>query len=408
MPAKLVAAAFPSLQRLELVGVSLNWKDLQALTSCPQLSYLHVQRCALPAIAPATHPLAALASLKEVHVLWTSSTIVQGLTQLTSLCLCSTTDTLQHILRSLEGLQQLQELTLMGKDRKLPAALVAQLLSAAPNLAGLTLHTVVGQQAFDALLAHATQLTRLACHLDLSESRSQSACSWKELVVLSSASCTPRTLAYLPLHSLSRVSFGTCALVEQFGIPSACPYLRCNSTPADIQAALANLGTCPAWQASGPCVRVSLISQEPQQTVKQLLSALAGLADRKIQLLIDAAQLQVTEEVIERMGATLGHSLTHLILAACSIPYDFWPAVWRHLPGLQSLRISSGVSGAISSADIAAFCSHATRPLSLRLGRGLYDLAKRAEQLEQQCRTWGVPQVTVTVLDGFLKHPWAA
>jgi hypothetical protein len=80
----------------------------------------------------------------------------------------------------------------------------------------------------------------------------------------------------------------------------------------------------------------------------------------------------------------------------CTVLQDFWPAVWRHLPGLQELTIFMGVLGAISSSDIAAFCSTATRPLSLRLFTDIHRPVGPAEQQEQQCRTWGTPQVTVT------------
>jgi hypothetical protein len=402
-PAKLVSAAFPALQRLELVKMRLNWEDLHALTSCSQLSCLCLERCALQASAAATNPLAALASLKELHELRTSGTMTQGLTQLTSLRLHTPVESMSRLIMScLDVLQQLRQLDLQGNDYQVPATVPAQLFSVAPNLTGLTLFTAT-QQTFDALLAHATQLTRLTCcHLHLSEDRSQSACSWKELVV-TGACCAPRMLANLPLHSLSRVSLGA-----YHQIPSACPSVRCmmntplglncECRPEEIQAAFSNLQTCPAWQASGPSVHVCLTSEGRQQTVGRLmqyLSALAAAASRKVQLRIAAPELELAREVIEHLGTTFGHSLTHLSLHSCTIHHDFWPAVWRHLPGLHELKMLIGVEGAVSSSDIAAFCSHATRPLSLRLGMHLHSSVGPAEQLEQQCRTWGAPQVTV-------------
>jgi hypothetical protein len=396
--------------------MSLNWRDLHALACCSQLSSLHVHRCVLPATAPATHPLAALASLKELHVVETRSSLAQGLTQLTSVCMHSEAETLSQLARPrLDGMQQLQQVDLQGKDSDVPAAVVAQLFSAAPNLRSLRLGNLVRQQAFDALLAHGTQLTRLTCHnLYLLEDRSQSACTWKELMV-TWICCVPRTLAYLPLHSLSRVCLGPKGTWSTFEIPSACPYLSCHlypdpgillCTPAEIQAALINLGTCPAWQDSGPRVCVSLASQGQQQTVElcmQSISALAALSGRKVHLLIDSEVLHMTGGVVELLGATLGYSTTYFTLSACTIHHDFWPAVWRHLPGLQGLRISSYVRGAVSCSDIAAFCSHATRPLSLKLGRHLFSQVGPSEQLEQQCRSWGVPQVTIAEIDSFIQ-----
>jgi hypothetical protein len=102
--------------------------------------------------------LASLASLEELHVVDISSSVAQGLTQLTSLCLHSCTDTLSDLLmHCLVGMQQLQQLELKGKDYMVPAALVPQLFSATPNLKSLTLCNIIQQQSFDALLAHATR-----------------------------------------------------------------------------------------------------------------------------------------------------------------------------------------------------------------------------------------------------------
>jgi hypothetical protein len=412
-PAELAAAAFPALQRLDLEDVILDWEDLRALKSCSQLSFLRVVTCALPAKAPASSPLAALPSLRELHARWTSCTLAQGLTQLTSMHLHSRVDTLSHLItRCLQGLQQLQQLELFGSDAVLPAPLVAQLFSAAPRVRDLRVGSTIGQPAFDALLAHGTNLTRLSCrNLHLTEDRSRSACSWKELVVRDGC-CVPRTLAYLPLHSLSRVCLGEWrADYCKFEIPSACPYFKCwlstvssgvlDCTPAEIQAALTLLWDCPAWQDSGPSVHVSLFSQRGQQSTEgftQSLLALGAVANKEVQLTVDAGGLSMAADILEHLGATLGASLTHLTLATCSITHDFWPAVWRHLPGLQELSIGSSVGGVVSSNVIKTFCSRATRPLSLKLGTRLFISVVLAEQLEQQRRTWGAPQVTVTEL----------
>jgi hypothetical protein len=149
-------------------------------------------------------------------------------------------------------------------------------------------------------------------------------------------------------------------------------------------------------------VHVILKSPATQQMLEQSIPALATVTDKDVQLSIWAGSgIHMTADVVERLGTALGHRLAHLKLSGCTIMCSFcsfWPAVWRHLPGLQGLSISRHVSGAVSSADIAAFCSHSTRPLSLRLYSSLYSQVAPTEQLEQQCRTWGVPQVTVTQL----------
>jgi hypothetical protein len=150
-------------------------------------------------------------------------------------------------------------------------------------------------------------------------------------------------------------------------------------------------------------------AQQPvEEDLMQSVSALAALVDRKVQVSIGTGRwslaadivgrLQATGGIVQHLGATLGHSLTFLQLSNCTILHDFWPAVWRHLPGLQELELLTPVIGAVSSRDIAAFCSHATRPLRLVLGRRVYSSVGPPEHLEQQCRTWGVPQVTVTEL----------
>jgi hypothetical protein len=276
-PAKLVSAAFPALQRLELAGLSLSWQDLHALAACPQLFSLDVEVCALPAPAPATNPLTALTSLRELHVKESNITLACGLPQVTSLCLHSRMEHLSSIIvPCMCGMQQLRQLKLLGRDSYLPAAVAAQLFSALPNLEGFTLLNTIWQPEFDALLAHATQLTRLTClGLYLSGDRSQSACSWKELVV-SGFCCIPRLLADLPVHSLSRLCLTED--LDQFNIPSACPFLSCRlgphsiweCTPAALQAALTNLATCPAWQASGPSVRITLGSSVKVQEGRRL------------------------------------------------------------------------------------------------------------------------------------------
>jgi hypothetical protein len=241
-------------------------------------------------------------------------------------------------------MQQLQQLDLATDHHVVPAAVVAQLFSATPRLTALALGGTITQEAFDALLAHATQLTRLTCwNLFLSESRSQSACSWKELVVTGAygEGCyVLRTLEYLPLRSLSRVSL--VGPLEWFGIPDACPHLQCwlttgdhspwKCTAAEIQAALTNLGTCPAWQDSAASVHVSLISEGQQQTLEQSVSALAAVGSKKVQLSLQVQGLQVAGELVEHLGATLGGRLTHLELSTCTILHDLWPATWRHLP----------------------------------------------------------------------------
>jgi hypothetical protein len=73
------------------------------------------------------------------------------------------------------------------------------------------------------------------------------------------------------------------------------------------------------------------------------------MAGKELQLTLEAGRYSIaadiTGDIVEHLGATLGPSLTHLTLSRCSVHHDFWPAVWRHLPGLQELSIADNVVG---------------------------------------------------------------
>jgi hypothetical protein len=80
-------------------------------------------------------------------------------------------------------------------------------------------------------LNYSQKVASVTCqNLQLSEDRSQSACSWKELVV-GCCDCIPRMLAHLPLHSLSRVSLDA---FKPFEIPSDLPCLKYYSSSSSL------------------------------------------------------------------------------------------------------------------------------------------------------------------------------
>jgi hypothetical protein len=295
--------------------------------------------------------------------------------------------------------------------------LMQSIFSTGMPLSSLKLGDDVDQRVFDVLLTAGTQLTQLKClGLYLTEDRSQAACSLQEIVGFAESG-TP--LAYLPLHSLTRLHF------DNLQLPSERPCLEYSvdgsaddsdapeamsdedSTPATLLQVLANLRRCPAWQQSGPDVEIRLDCSQhaSRQDLLSSLAALSALANKKVQLRISGLgyhHVAVGEQEVQGMGRALGPALTQLHLSGCHITPAFWPAVWAHLPGLQQLTVgqtSYQSSYLITEADIASFCSLATRPLQLVLGRRLYDRLGGSETLERQCQVGGIPKVTVIVAD---------
>jgi hypothetical protein len=129
----------------------------------------------------------------------------------------------------------------------------------------------------------------------------------------------------------------------------------------------------------------------------RLLPALAALASKEVKVSIDMPAAVLGASAVQQMGGALGSSLKQVVLRGCGLSPDFWPAVWAHLPGLQQLTVGDKVHGAIGVHEVAAFCSHATRPLQLNLRQDLHK--EMGGKLEEQCQVWGVPQVTVTVTE---------
>jgi hypothetical protein len=398
---KLVSTAFPALQSVDLSGMLITRADLGSLSACSQLSRLNLH-CELQqseAESITTSPLSALHSLRQLSADCTDSSIVAGLTQLTALDFWC--DQLEGtVVGYITGLTQLQELELGSQADEISADLLLSILESCKQLSSLTLYYFLRQPEFDALLTHAPQLTSFRCtHLFLSEDRSALPCSWKEL----SLQTQPNTqiLAYIPTGSLTRLAFEDGDVV----FPSPSPTLRYSSYDRSetgniteiMRRSLINLVRCPAWQQCGPRVSVLMYEHEVDDTPEQLhllLSALAPVASKDVKLSIYMPEAALGASAVQQLGVTLGSSLKELVLEKCELSDDFWPAVWAHLPGLQQLGVEDSVGGASRAAELAFFCSRATRPLQLNLGKGLYREVEG--RLERQCRVWGVPQVTVT------------
>jgi hypothetical protein len=380
-PAKLVASAFPALQKLEIIDITLSYADISSLTACSQLSSLTLRTFQVQPIAGAgrSSPLSAVASLRQLSVHYTLSSIVAGLTQL-------------------------HHLELRGAQFAVTLEEFRPILAACKQLTSLTLDYTLVQGPFDALLTHAPQLTSLTCSsLDLHEDRSASPCSLKELV-FTRQGLDLITVANLPITGVTHLAF----LSDELDLPDPAPTLDiwtsqfiCESNiPDKIHRGLLNLTRCPAWQQCGPVVRVDLLSKHHHLSTKQLgllMGALAPLSSKEVKLTIDMQEVVTGGPVIQQLGEALGSSLGHLVLVQCDLSDDLWPAVWAHLPGLEQLTVTDKVRGSIGPQQITSFCSQAVRPLKLNLGSRLYGQVQRRHQLERQ---WGLAQVTVAKLAG--------
>jgi hypothetical protein len=165
-----------------------------------------------------------------------------------------------------------------------------------------------------------------------------------------------------------------------------------------VRRSLINLMRCPAWQQCGPKVQICLdfcnLDETPE--LLSMVRPLAPLASKDVNLSIDMPAAAVGARDVQQLGPTLGSSLKQLMLEECVLSWDFWPAVWAHLPRLQQLGVEGLVRGAIGVHGLATFCSCATRPLQLSLGQRLYKQVEAQGKLDQEGRWMGVPQVTVT------------
>jgi hypothetical protein len=389
-PCQLVTTAFPELRRLELVHMRLTSEDLTNLSACSQLSGLTLSYCQIPPPASASEssPLTSLTNLRQLDVKFTRTSVAKGLTQLTNLGLLSRQDSMETVALVLGGMSNLQQLTLqttgnlLGDGGYLHQAVV-------PIFARLrSLHlerVLLYNRELGALLTHAGQLTRLSCagmYVYPGDDSSLPACNWQELYV-GGGMQDAQNLAVLPLRSLTRLSSA-----EGIQLPSACPCLTF-TTGSMLQKALTNLESCPAWQQSGPGVHIIFRSLGEREALHHLVSPLPLLSNRQVQLSLRAPHFVVGEAVALELGRALSASLTNLHLEKYRLSASFWPAVWGHLPGLQSLSLSDGMTEQVNREDVASFCTSAPRPLQLRLGEDLY----------AQLHTLATPLVTITHLD---------
>jgi hypothetical protein len=413
VPMNWASMACPALQELHLERMELMEADLQQLAAFAALASLTFTRCRLPVpVFPTTSPLAALKKLAHLgasHV-YQDKYVLQGLTQLTSLALVTSYDRMAQLANRLGVMTQLHRLELDNDClwASLGPAVLRAILSASTQLTHLTLAQTVRQEDLDVLLAHAPLLTSLSCRdIELKEDRSHAACSWKELRIQYCYSIAYK-LAYLPLHSLSRLQLGDLHL------PSASPHLPMmvnsmyTSVLEQMQQGLLNLERCPAWQQSGPDVHVQLLVSDANhdewsdnEFYGKLFGILSRLGGRRVHLYMPKyTSVLLDSDVLMELGQALGSSLTALQLRPTDLPSSFWSAVWAHLPGLQELTLPQVTAPSTSVRDVASFCAAATHPLQLRVSRSMYNEVVADAQVKQHCFPPAAQtQVVISALD---------
>jgi hypothetical protein len=311
----------------------------------------------------------------------------------------------------LAGLSLLQKLEIGPQDLRLEPEHLRQIFATSSQLRSLTINfTQLRQQEVDVILAHGTQLTSLTiAGLCPTEDRSQSACTWKELIIREE-SPQPLLLANMPLHSLDRLCIG-----RAFSLPAQRPVLKVpivwHQHPEQLLQvanllcrALTNLERCPAWQQSGPCVELYLTDLYARHSMSaaqlnRLFGALAGLVSKGLHLSIYASKLVMDGVAVQELSTAVGNRLIGLTLVACQLRAKFWPAMWAQLPRLQQLSLDGeDVSARLTARTLVSYCKAATHPLQLELSQDWCSKLGGVDKLQQQLQQSGVTQVTVVLL----------
>jgi hypothetical protein len=316
------------------------------------------------------------------------------------------------LLPVLAGMSQLNELELQLRSPGwvLKPDHVQAIIATSSQLRSLTLCHSLYQEQFDVLLTHATQLMSLTVEgLHLTEDRSQSPCTWKSFTI-DVRRLGAHLLAFMPLHSLERLHTkdeGMCLPTQHpcYELPLWDCFLSWWSSwvpfevPADLlHRALTNLERCPAWQQSGPCVGLRVIeSSTPVYPAyfKHMLEALPALVSKSVHLNLYAPQVVMDGATVQDLSTAVGARLTGLILDACQLPDEFWPAMWAHLSGLQELTLGNDIASELTASSLVSYCKATTHPLQLELSQGWCTKLGGAGQLQQQLQQSGVTQVTV-------------
>jgi hypothetical protein len=187
------------------------------------------------------------------------------------------------------------------------------------------------------------------------------------------------------------------------------PFQASNTAPQDLPAlvrqAAINIAECPAWRASQPKPPVELYTSEDSDfdsnTRVQLLRALTPMMHGVTSVHIRMEGFKLGGAEVQALGS-ISSTLTRLFVWQADTQQNFWPAVWAHLPSLQTLAFLPDALeelGANFPLDVAVLCSRAPRPFTVLLSpEGLAKLQQC--QLAERCQVWGTPQVTIRAFVG--------
>jgi hypothetical protein len=108
---------------------------------------------------------------------------------------------------------------------------------------------VIGKESMKVLLTHGTHLTSISAGaMCPGTSVATKQCKWKELTLSSVAHSSVEHLAYLPLHSVTKLTLGYTKAyglgVIELPLLSVSP----RRMPALVRQAATNLAACPAWK----------------------------------------------------------------------------------------------------------------------------------------------------------------
>jgi hypothetical protein len=279
------------------------------------------------------------------------------------------------------------------------------------------MYALTNQAVLNVILTHGSQFASLRLgQLSLSESRPAAATA-------AAAACAPKHLewiggedirewVHLPLHSVEllevrEVDEGDTKLAV---LPAskagnrffAFPFQGANVAPEELprllRQAATNLAGCPAWRASQPPPPIELFTSDSRLagTGAQLLRAVAPMMGGVSSVHISLDRLTLGGAEVEALGSSSSSTLTRLTIWEADVQRSFWPAVWRHLPGLRTLAITVEWCRLPSETgtDVALLCSRAPHSFTLLLSE---DILAHVQSLDlmSACHLWGTPEVAI-------------
>jgi hypothetical protein len=124
----------------------------------------------------------------------------------------------------------------------------------------------------------------------------------------------------------------------------------------------------------------------------KLLQAMAPIAAQVQTLELDLQLFQLGRQELLVVGQVFG-KLTKLVLDACQVQRDFWPAVAKDGPSLTCIEIqgmtAGKLAGAVEERHLTAFCAAMSRPFTLVLSKeDISQAAVLTGELQEAADEW--------------------